>query len=476
MRGFVPTPREVVDRMVAELFADKPPQPSHHLLDPGCGTGAFIEGVVRWCRRNGAPTPSIEGIEIDPALLSEARKHLGTAERITLRQLDYLDADLSYYDYVIANPPYVSISKLTEDEKAKYRKEYTSATGRFDLYFLFLERSLQQLKPGGRLVYITPEKYLYVESARSLRKLLASNYVRRVELLAEGAFPGLTTYPAITVIEPQGPAAGQATAFRGRGGAEKSIRFTASGDSLLPAMNGERETVSGGPTLDDVCSRISAGVATGADAVFVKPAASLEPSLKRFAYPTVSGRQLLVREAKVQTVDSMLVPYDRAGRLKPFEALDAFGEYLVTPNVKSRLMERTCVRRKPWYAFHETPPLTDILQPKILCKDISYRPRFWLDENGSVVPRHTVYYMIPLRSINICQLLEYLNSAGVREWLARNCQRAANGFLRLQSSSLKRLPVPPELAARLDEVQPRLLLDAGTDDYERLYASLVGVP
>ena len=36
-----------------------------------------------------------------------------------------------------------------------------------------------------------------------------------------------------------------------------------------------------------------------------------------------------------------------------------------------------------------------------------------------------------------------------REWLRAHCQRAASGFLRVQSHVLKRLPLPPRFAPRV---------------------------
>jgi hypothetical protein len=104
------------------------------------------------------------------------------------------------------------------------------------------------------------------------------------------------------------------------------------------------------------------------------------------------------------------------------------------------------VRRKPWYAFHETPPLPEILRPKILCKDITERPHFWIDREGSVVPRHSVYYIVPADVAIIERLCTYLNSPEAARWLAEHCQRAASGFLRLQSNVLKAMPIPHGLA------------------------------
>ena len=46
MKGFVPTPLATVDEMVARLFIGRAPLPNDSLLDPGCGTGEFIDGVT----------------------------------------------------------------------------------------------------------------------------------------------------------------------------------------------------------------------------------------------------------------------------------------------------------------------------------------------------------------------------------------------------------------------------------------------
>ncbi|WP_269077264.1 TaqI-like C-terminal specificity domain-containing protein [Saccharolobus islandicus] len=101
--------------------------------------------------------------------------------------------------------------------------------------------------------------------------------------------------------------------------------------------------------------------------------------------------------------------------------------------------------KKKWYAFHEDPPLNYILKPKILWKDISKEPTFYVDERGEIVPRHSVYYMVPSDSSVIPRLIKYLQTEGVKDWLKANCQRAANGYIRLQSHVIKNLPIPDNL-------------------------------
>ena len=204
---------------------------------------------------------------------------------------------------------------------------------------------------------------------------------------------------------------------------------------------------SSGPTLSDVFVRISCGVATGADSVYVINDAELTPSLRPFAFPTISGRQLTANTA-IRTRQSMLIPYSIEGGLIPESELGPMGDYLLQSDRHARLMQRTCVARKPWYAFHENPPLAEILQPKILCKDIGQHPWFVVDETGDIVPRHSVYYLVPTDPSQLHELCQYLNSTFVAGWLMKHCQRAANGFIRVQSHILKELPVPDQFLLR----------------------------
>ncbi len=165
MKGYVETPRKIVDLMVERLFQGRPPSPNSKILDPGCGTGAFIKGIIRWCQGNKVPVPEIVGVELDPHLAFQTRRKLEDYPTVHIEERDFLASDERRFDYVIGNPPYVPITELTEEQKEHYRALYDTAKRRFDLYLLFWEQTLRVLQPGGRLVLITPEKFIYVDTA-----------------------------------------------------------------------------------------------------------------------------------------------------------------------------------------------------------------------------------------------------------------------------------------------------------------------
>lgn len=443
MKGFVPTPAPTVRLMVEKLFADRPPTAGSSVLDPGCGDGVFIAVVLDYLRERSLPIPRIVGVELHPERAEAAARRFASVPQVEIREADFLELEGESFDYVIGNPPYVSIGGLSLGERERYRARFLTARGRFDLYGLFFEQALRLLSATGRLVFITPEKFLYVESASALRSLLLRRSVSELDFQAEATFADLVTYPIVTTLD--GAASKGATVVRDRTGESRVVSLRGS-EGWWSVVQGAAPTT-GSLSLADITLRVSCGVATGADSVFVMADEDLPSDLAVFAHPTLAGREIQPNGTVTRSA-SLLSPYDSVGTLLREDALGALGDYLGAPARRARLVARTCAARKPWYAFHDNMPLEDLLRPKLLCKDITQRPFFVLDEAGDVVPRHSVYYVVPNEEWQLAPLAEYLNSAEAVRWLSANCQRAANGYLRMQSHVLKRLPVPAALRPR----------------------------
>lgn len=442
MKGHVPTPDALADRMAAKLFDENPPEEGDRTLYPGCGRGPFIAAVHRYCTARGLPNPEGIGIDLNPELLDFAQEQHGD-KPVTFFKRDFLANvdDLDGFEYIIGNPPYVPIEGLGEGEKKRYKRQFTTAVGRFDLYMLFFEQALSLLKPNGRLCFVTPEKFEYTETTAPLRRMLASHHIEEVEHVDEDSFGELVTYPTITTVTNADP---RSTRIVNRDGEEREVDLPDDGRSWAAIIRGGAPDIDTGITLYDVCKRISCGVATGADSVFVMDKEDVPPQLDIWTYPTTSGKQLRINDGP-SSGQVFVCPYDENGNLAAEDELDAFGEWAAL--YRTRLEDRSCYKNgsRSWYGWHENPPMTDILQPKLLCKDVTEEPHFWQDEAGEVVPRHSVYYLIPEDGVDIDDLQKYLNSGRPQAWIEANCQRAANEFLRLQSKVLKRLPAPRDL-------------------------------
>jgi len=446
MRGHVPTPDDLAEKMVRQVFRDDPPDAADRVLYPGVGTAPFAAAVERVCHAEDWELPGGYGIESNPEHLLEARSR--GVEHASFDEGDFLTSDIldeGQFEYIIGNPPYVPIEGLSEDEKQRYKSTFETASGRFDLYLLFFERALSLLSPGGTLSFITPEKFEYVDTATPLRRLLTSGeyHVKEIEHIDEDAFTGLVTFPCITTVR-RGESGETLVRLRDR---TTHTTTLSTGESWAANIrNADLESMRTGATLGDVTERISPGIATGADDLFVFHEDEVPRDIDdRWIRPTVSGKQL--RDFDGPDADSVFIcPYRDDGSLADETELGSFGTWM--ERHRDRLESRSCVTKggKAWYAWHETPPMEDVLRPKIVFKDIAKEPKFWLEETGDVIPKHSVYYLIPRDGVPVEELLEYLNSTEARMWMEANCQRAHNGFYRLQSRVLEDLPVPAEWA------------------------------
>lgn len=449
MKGHVPTPPDLAEKMVRGLFRDSPPDGDDRILYPGSGTGPFAAAVERICDEEGWSLPEGVGIESNPEHVATARDR--DLDHVAFRERDYLGDEVTEaasYDYIVGNPPYVPIEGLSDGEKEQYKSAFQTAVGRFDLYLLFFERSLELLAPGGRLSFVTPEKYEYVDTARPLRKLLTADgvHVECVEHLPEDAFTDLITFPCVTSVHRTEASTESKTRVILRDGSTHEVELPSDGSSWASHVRGaDLENLETGVTFADVTKRISPGMATGADEIFVFKRDTVPDAVdSQWIRPTVSGSQL---SDDGPYADSVFVcPYTDDGELADESELGTTLDWL--RDHRERLENRSCVEGgKAWYAWHETPPLDDILQPKVVWRDIDDDPTFWAEERADVVPKHSVYYAVPDREVSISELVEYLNSPEARMWLEANCQRAHNGYYRLQSRVLSDLPVPRECAA-----------------------------
>jgi hypothetical protein len=107
------------------------------------------------------------------------------------------------FDVVIGNPPYVRVDDVDKKEKAVYKKSFKTATGKYDLYYLFFEKAIQINSFNGITSYISPNKYCASTSGTSLRSLLFSNK-RGIEILSTSklkVFADAANYPVITLIK-----------------------------------------------------------------------------------------------------------------------------------------------------------------------------------------------------------------------------------------------------------------------------------
>ena len=236
--GIFYTPADVagfiVERTLRPLVADMSGDRLRQLrvLDPACGCGAFLLAAYRWlcdwheahsggrrlspAQRRVIARRHLAGIDIDPVAVQLARQALALASGLPAAELAdnirvgdaLLDHDGWFrgtFDAIVTNPPYVNIRRLAKSRgaalAAAYRRRYRCAAGAFDLYTLFLERSVAALAANGRMGAIVPNKLATLDYARPCRELLLGEGTLDaiIDVSGLGIFADAEVYPYIVL-------------------------------------------------------------------------------------------------------------------------------------------------------------------------------------------------------------------------------------------------------------------------------------
>ena len=106
------------------------------------------------------------------------------------------------FDVVIGNPPYVRIQTLERAQVDYFNSKYTSATGNYDIYALFVEKALQLLKENGIHGFIMPHKFFQASYGQGLRKLIADSksLMEVVNFRDNQIFEGASTYTCLLFL------------------------------------------------------------------------------------------------------------------------------------------------------------------------------------------------------------------------------------------------------------------------------------
>lgn len=469
------------------------------LLEPSAGSGEFLfEAISRLldsCRLFHGPVgdhidklkPCIRAVELHKAtftatmgalvdMLVEADLPRTAAQSLAstwFKQGDFLLVPLvGPFDVVVGNPPYVRQERIPEALLAEYRRRYTTLYDRADLYIPFYERGLDLLREGGVLGYICANRWIKNRYGGPLREKVTSGYNLDVyiDLAYSDAFhESVDAYPAITLISRAKPSVSRVVAGNSR--AEITAVQEIFSALLAPSLSNEatkeihivqqlgqgrdpwlldnpgiiktlrhlEETL---PNLEEAGIRVGIGVATGADAVYIRDYDSLPVESARKLRLAMSGD---ISDSRIQWRGFGVVnPWDSDGALAPLADYPRFSKYLL--DNETTLRRRHTAKKSPhrWYKTIDRiyPKLTTI--PKLLIPDIKGEPTVAYDE-GNFYPHHNLY-VVTSDTWELKALQAILRSSISLTFVAAYCVRMAGGFLRFQAQYLRRIRVPNWLA------------------------------
>lgn len=475
-----------------------------HLLEPSCGSGAFlrpvVERLITSAQRHGRDLASLgdamrsydlqtEHVDTCQALCRDLLAAAGEADSVAaelascwVRHADFLltgqlgdveghpEIEERPADVVIGNPPYIRYDDLADDIVSLYRGAWPTMQGRGDIYIGFFERSLRMLKPDGKVGFICADRWMRNAYGAALRKLVASRYaVEHVWTMHDvDAFEEqVSAYPAITVLgnHAQGAVvvadtnasfgASSAAALTLAVGNKEFTQFSGTGvrAHLLPHwFENDDFWPTGSPArlallenlndrfepLHDLATgtKVSIGVATGADKVYVtRNAALVEPDRM---LPLAMREDLM--SGTFQWQGNYLVnPWADDGSLVSLADHPRMSAYL---SGHPALKERHVAKQSPgsWYRTIDKVQAKLTGRPKLLLQDMKAHIHPVL-EPGGCYPHHNLYYVVS-DTWDMEVLGGLLLSKIAQAFIEAYCVRMNGGTLRFQAQYLKRIRVP----------------------------------
>lgn len=475
------------------------------LLEPSCGSGAFlgpaVERLIKSAQAHGRELSTLddavraydlqpEHVETSRALCAGLLQAAGldavSAQRLAgtwVRTADFLlDTLLEQIedrsvDVVIGNPPYIRYDDLPEDVAAAYRSRWATMRGRGDIYVGFFERSLSMLRPGGRVGFICADRWMRNQYGAALREFVTARYsVEHIWTMHDvDAFEAqVSAYPAITVLanRPQGcVVVADTTAEFGESSARALAKWSTD-ESLtefsdlgvkahrLPHwFRGSEMWPTGSPArlalvelLQDqfaplhnpeTKTKVSIGVATGADKVYVtKDPSAAEPDRM---LPLAMRRDLMSGTFKWQG-NYLVNPWTEDGQLVDLAKYPRMAAYL---DAHPKIRERFVAKKDPngWHRTIDKVHASLTPKPKLLLQDMKATIHPVL-ETGGHYPHHNLYY-VTSDVWDMEVLGGLLLSRIAQAFIEAYCVRMRGGTLRFQAQYLKqiRLPEPASISA-----------------------------
>jgi len=113
-----------------------------------------------------------------------------------------LEDDSRGMDVVIGNPPYVKAKLMSGVIRSFLDKTYSSATASYDVYVVFIEKSLQLLKKNGYFGFINPSKFAFTDYGLGIRKLVKEHAIidRFIDFGDAQVFDEATNYTCLLFL------------------------------------------------------------------------------------------------------------------------------------------------------------------------------------------------------------------------------------------------------------------------------------
>ncbi len=326
------------------------------------------------------------------------------------------------FDIIIGNPPYVRIQNLERNEIDYFSNNFKSAFKNYDIYLLFIEKSLKLLREKGDIGFIIPSKFVNSDYGLGLRNVISKSKTlsKFVDFKDLQVFGNATNYTCLLflknkenedfeylapkyvdefhLVEISNPKLFQKYKLPMPNENEPWILTNNSVSRLMKKLKGK------GKPLGELSQNIFQGLVTGADSTYFVRIASetkefakiinIKDNLEFVVEKTILKRLLKGKDIRKWNVDwkgfYVVYPYyvknNNASLISLLEikekfplAYDYFKNY--EENLKSREDQRFR-NEENWHQFGRLQNIEKFEQPKIITQVLASSNTFAIDLKG----------------------------------------------------------------------------------------------
>jgi type I restriction-modification system DNA methylase subunit len=187
------------------------------ILDPAVGDGELLYALIKHLYERGFKDIEVFGFDINQEAVDAAQSLIRQEFpniNFTIENRDFLEwVSISYinslfslkqellFDLIIANPPYVR-TQIIGAKKSQQLAENFNLSGRVDLYHAFLGGIVKILKPHGIVGIIVSNRFLTTKSGEAVRVNLLNDFnILHVWDLGDTRLFEAAVLPAILLLE-----------------------------------------------------------------------------------------------------------------------------------------------------------------------------------------------------------------------------------------------------------------------------------
>ncbi len=334
--GVIYTPWNIV----LEMIRISNPQPTTTILEPSCGHGIFLFGLLNYMRDAYGITGEnllnwfiehVFGVDISEDTVEETKeiislyfkKHFNLNVKTSRFSSNIVVNDGLYNDFgidfnlCIGNPPYIRTKNLDSEYLKKLRQSFKSCEkGNVDIYYAFIEKCMNIAE---ELCFITPNSFLGNASAKKLKEMMKPQISLLIDFKEKLVFKDARTYTCIFKT------------LRG-----KSINEMLYANDIMenyPLV--DKEEVFGDEQEDGgLISTVLSGVATLCDSVYL-----VKKNAKGKFHATHNGVLYEIEE-------SIVVPYLKLTKIKNDEFSNI--DYMIYPYNEDKTVIKEDVLKKDY--------------------------------------------------------------------------------------------------------------------------------